>query len=161
MERENARIREAEAERIRRQQEAEAIDLQQRSAREHLVKLDTQAKALKSTFPNFDLRTELQNPQFRRLVSPGVGLSVEDAYYTVHRKEIQAASMQLAAKKTAERISDSIRAGANRPDELGTSSKAPSVSTFDYRNATKAQRDALKKQIHDAKARGEKLYPGQ
>jgi hypothetical protein len=35
------------------------------------------------------------------------------------------------------------------------------VSTFDYRNASREQREALKQRIRQAAARGEKLYPGQ
>jgi hypothetical protein len=69
--------------------------------------------------------------------------------------------MKVAAQKTAEKISNAIQAGSRRPDEAGTSSQAPSVSTFDYRNASREQREALKKRIRDAAARGEKLYPGQ
>jgi hypothetical protein len=95
------------------------------------------------------------------MTSPGVGLSVADAYYAVHRNEIQAASMQVAAKKTAEKLSNAIAANSGRPQENGTSSQAPSVSTFDYRKMSKAQREDLKRRIRDAAARGEKLYPGQ
>jgi hypothetical protein len=95
------------------------------------------------------------------MTSPNVGISVEDAYYAVHRNEIQTASMQIAAQKTAEKLSNAIQSGSRRPDESGVSSQAPSVSTFDYRNASRDQREALKKRIRDAAARGEKLYPGQ
>lgn len=135
--------------------------LQEEKFRQHIIKLEQQGEAMKSIFPNFDLRTELQNPVFARLTSPNVGLSVEDAYHAVHRKEIQAAAMQVTAQKTAQKISNSIQAGSRRPDESGISSQAPSVTTFDYRNASKEQREALKKRIYEARARGEKLYPGQ
>ena len=150
MERDNAR-EQAQAERT----------LQEQKIQQHLIKLEQQGEALKKVFPNFDLRTELQNPAFARMTSPNVGISVEDAYYAVHRNEIQAASMQITAQKTAEKISNAIQAGNRRPDESGVSSQAPSVSTFDYRTASKDQRDALKRRIRDAAARGEKLYPGQ
>lgn len=149
-------IMEREAERRR---EAENVSIQQQQMRQHFIKLEQQGEALKATFPTFDLRAELNNPQFARLVDPRVGLSVEDAYHAVHRKEIQAAQMQYAAQKTAESVANSIASGSRRPDESGTTSQAPSVSTFDYRNASREQRDALKKQIYAAKARGEKVYP--
>ena len=135
--------------------------LEEQKIQNHIVKLEQQGEALKKVFPNFDLRKELQNPVFARMTSPNIGLSVEDAYYAVHRNEIQTASMQVAAQKTAEKISNSIQAGSRRPDESGASSQAPSVSTFNYRNASREQREALKKRIRDAAARGEKLYPGQ
>ena len=135
--------------------------LQEQKIQQHILKLEQQGEALKKVFPNFDLRKELQNPVFARMTAPGVGLSVEDAFYAVHRNEIQTAAMQVTAQKTAEKISNAIQSGSRRPDESGASSQAPSVSTFDYRNASREQREALKKKIRDAAARGEKLYPGQ
>ena len=135
--------------------------LQEQKIQQHLMKLEQQGEAMKKVFPNFDLRKELQNPVFARMTAPGVGLSVEDAFYAVHRNEIQTAAMQVTAQKTAEKISNAIQSGSRRPDESGASSQAPSVSTFNYRNASREQREALKKQIREAAARGEKVYPGQ
>ena len=144
-----------------REQAANERTLQEQKIQQHIMKLEREGEAMKKIFPNFDLRTELQNPAFVRMTSPNVGISVEDAYYDIHRNEIQTAAMQVTAQKTAQKISNSIQTGNRRPDELGTSSQAPSVTTFDYRNASREQREALKKQIRDAAARGEKLYPGQ
>ena len=116
---------------------------------------------MKKVFPNFDLRTELSNPAFARMTSPNVGISVEDAYYAVHRNEIQTAAMQVTAQKTAEKISNAIQSGSRRPDESGASSQAPSVSTFNYAKASREQRDAFKKDLRAKWALGEKVYPGQ
>ena len=143
-----------------RQQRQEAMNLEQQKFQQHIMKLEQQGEAMKKVFPNFDLRTELRNPYFARMTSPNVGISVEDAYYAVHRKEIQAASMQVAAQQTAKKLSNSIQAGRNRPSENGTSGQAPSVTTFDYSKASREQREELKRQIRAAAARGEKLYPG-
>ena len=140
-----------------RQQREEARTLEQQKFQQHIMKLEQQGEALKKVFPNFDLRTELQNPAFARMTSPNVGISVEDAYYAVHRNEIQTAAMQVTAQKTAQKISNAIQAGSRRPNENGTSGQAPSVTTFDYRNASPEQREALKKRIRS----GEKIYPGQ
>lgn len=148
---------ERETARAQRQQQQ---TLEQQMFQDHIQKLERQGEAMKATFPNFNLKVELQNPAFARMTSPGVGLSVEDAYFAVHRNEIQAAAMQVAAQKTAQKISNSIQAGSRRPQENGASAQAPSVTTFDYRTASKEQRNALKKQIYDAAARGEKVYPG-
>lgn len=134
--------------------------LEQQKFQNHIMELEQQGEALKATIPNFDLRAEMQNPVFARLTSPSVGLSVEDAFYAVHRKEMQAQSMQVAAQKTQEMISNAILSGTNRPDETGTASQAPSVSKFDYKNATPAQRKALKAEIYRAAAEGRKIYPG-
>ena len=153
------KIDQQERDEARRQRE-EARTLEQQKIQQHIQSLEQQGEAMKQTFPNFDLRKELQNPAFARMTSPGVGLSVEDAYYAVHRKEIQAAAMQVTAQKTAQKISNSIQAGQRRPAENGTSGQAASVTTFDYSKASKEQREALKKEIYAAKARGEKIYPG-
>ena len=143
-----------------RQQREETRTLEQQKIQQHIQKLEQQGEALKKTFPNFDLRTELQNPAFARMTSPNVGISVEDAFYAIHRNEIQTAAMQVTAQKTAQKISNAIQAGSRRPVENGTTGQAASVTTFDYSKASKEQRDALKKQIREAAARGEKLYPG-
>lgn len=143
-----------------RQQREAAQTLERQKIEQHLNSLRQQGDILKQTFPQFDLMTELKNPTFARMTSPSGGVSVEDAYYAVHRKEIQQASMQVAAQKTAEKISNAIQAGSRRPDENGINSQASSVTTFDYRRASTAQRNALKQRIRDAAARGEKIYPG-
>lgn len=140
-----------------RQQRQQAQTLEQQKFQQHIVKLEQQAEAMKKVFPNFDLRTELQNPAFARMTSPNVGISVEDAYYAVHRNEIQTAAMQVTAQKTAQKISNAIASGSRRPNENGTSGQAPSVTTFDYRSMSPEQRKALKDRIRS----GEKIYPGQ
>ena len=135
--------------------------LQEQKIQQHIIKLEQQGEAMKKVFPNFDLRKELQNPAFARMTSPNVGISVEDAYYAVHRNEINAATSQVIAQKTAQKISNAIQAGSRRPDESGTSSQGPSVSTFNYRNASPEQRAAFKENLRKKWANGEKVYPGQ
>ena len=143
-----------------RQQRQEAQTLEEQKYQNHILNMERQGEEMKKVFPDFDLRKELQNPAFARMTAPGIGLSVEDAYYAVHRREIQARSMQVAAQKTAERISEAIQSGSMRPTEHGTSGQAPSVTTFDYKNATKEQRDAMKAYIRSEAAQGRKVYPG-
>ena len=137
-----------------------------RAARErvmqrHYQSLLQQSRSMEKKYPGFDLRKEMKNPVFVRLVSPNGGVSVEDAYYTVHRREIGKAAMQVAAQRAARQISNAIHSGMERPRENGTSSHGPSVTAFDYRTASREQRDALKQRIRQAGARGEKIYPGE
>ena len=148
-----ARLRKEKADR-------EQQDIMQQKIQQHFQKMEMQGQELKKIFPYFDLKKELQNPAFARMTAPNVGISVQDAYYAVHRAEIQEASMRATAQKTAQKLSNSIQANARRPVENGSSSQAPSVITFDFRKASREQREALKKRIFDAAARGEKLYPG-
>jgi hypothetical protein len=143
-----------------RQKALQQRTLQEQMIQNHFVKLEQQAEAMKKTFPNFDLRAELQIPAFARMTSPNIGISVEDAYYAIHRNEIQAASGQIIAQKTAEKISNAIQSGSRRPNESGASSQAPSVTTFDYAKASREQREAFKRYLRAKMARGEKVYPG-
>jgi hypothetical protein len=144
-----------------RAQIREAETIQEKKIRDHYASLQKQGEAMKKMYPGFDLDTELQNPVFLRMTGPDSGLSVEQVYYAVHHKELQGAVMQVAAQKTAEQISRSIQSGSKRPSEAGTSSQAPSVTTFDYRAKSKAEREAFKQYIRSEMAQGRKVYPGQ
>ena len=143
-----------------RQEREKAITLEQQKIRQHIVKLEQQGEEMKKLFPNFDLRKEMQNPAFARMLAPDMPITVEQAYNAVHYKELQAAAMQVTAQKTAQKIANDIQAGNRRPNENGTSGQAPSVTTFDYSKASKEQREAFKRELNAAWARGEKLYPG-
>ena len=112
---------------------------------------------MKKVFPNFDLKTEMQNPVFARMMAPDMPFTVEQAYHAVHHKELQSAAMQVTAQKVAQKISNDIQSGRRRPSENGTSGQAPSVTTFDYRSMSPEQRKSLKDRIRS----GEKIYPGQ
>lgn len=141
------------------------MDQQQRTIEQqrnelHIQKLIGQGEAMKKVFPNFDLRQEMENPVFRRLTSPGVGISVEDAYHLVHRKELEIAAAQVVAQKTQEQITNSIRAGARRPDEGGSDGQSPSVTAVDWKHASPEERAEMRKQIRLAAAQGRKIYPG-
>ena len=145
------------AEAITRQNQPQETPQQRFMA--HIRKLQHQAQDFQTVVPGFDLRQELRNPLFVRLTSPGVGLSVEDAFYAVHRKAMQEKSMEAAAQQATRMISNAIASGSHRPEESGTAAQAPSVSRFDYRNATPEQRKQLKDAIRKAAAEGRKLYP--
>ena len=122
--------------------------------RQHIENLQQQSRAFRQTLPEFDLKKELHDPMFARLTSPLVGLSVEDAYYALHRKEMQ----QQAARITAAGLSRSIQAGRMRPEE-NRGNQAASVTKLNYANASRQQREELKKEIRRAAALGEKVYP--
>ena len=129
--------------------------------RDHIAGLIAQGEKMKAVFPNFDLRKEMENPQFRRLTARGVNVSVEDAYHIVHRKELELAQAQIVDRKATERVQNTIRAGQARPDESGASSQASTVTTVDWKHATPEQLKAQAKRIRLAAAQGRKLKPGE
>ncbi|MBR6530340.1 MAG: hypothetical protein IKT43_02885, partial [Clostridia bacterium] len=116
------------------------------AAASHYGELCRQSAALKAVYPSFNLRDELRNPTFLRLTAPG-GVSVEDAFYTVHRKELGAAALQVIAQRTAEKLSSAVISGSRRPIENGAKSTAATINTFDYRAATPSQREAFKRDL--------------
>lgn len=110
-----------------RQENAEAPAAEQADAatpsrdfmQEHVQNVYAQAEALRKEFPGFNLTAEMANPVFVRMTSPGVGMSVKDAFFAVHSQEIQRDSMAFAARQAGERIAASVLAGASRPRENG------------------------------------------
>lgn len=109
---------------------------------------------VKSVFPQADLRTELQNPDFRRLTSPEVGVSAKQAYWLVHQQEIQAQTMQVAAQKAQQKLSQSVQSGMTRPAENGTNA----VSTpLEIRNDPSAWSKADREEVKRRAMRGEKI----
>ena len=143
---------EIELNRFRRQ---EAQNLETQKINRHFASLEQQGEALKAKFPGFDLRAELQNPVFARMTAPDSGISVEDAYYAVHRAEIQSAQAKVIADQTAKQMANSIRSNAARPDESGSRQGSSTVS-FDYSKASRQQREELKRRIRS----GERILPG-
>ena len=120
----------------------------------HLQKLMQQGEAMKATFPTFDLRAELQNPQFARLTSPSVNLSVEEAYWLCHRNELQPAAMAAGVQVATQRLSNAIQAGQRRPSENGTARGAAVETKTDPTKLTRADREEIRRRV----ARGEKIY---
>ena len=123
--------------------------------RSHFDSLQRQGAEMAGRYENFNLQKELEDPMFFKLTGPQVGLSVEDAYVAMHHRELTRAIAEGARRE----LSNSIRSGVARPAEHGRTAPAATVTTFDYRNADRAQRRAFKQEIYRAAARGEKIYP--
>lgn len=139
-------IKAMEQEAAKRLKDAEDLALYQR----HVA----QAEALKKDFPDFDLLQEMDNRTFATLLRNNV--SVEDAFYTVHHREIMEAQRQNAAQQAAKAVSNKIQAGAARPSEggLGRQPAANNNRILDPKQMTRE----MFKDIRQRSARGEKFY---
>lgn len=142
--------------------EAENASLRMQNARTAEQKewdaLVQQGEQVRQMYPEFDLDTEMQNPQFGRLLATmqksGFPDAVRTAYEAVHREEIMGGAMRYAVKQTEQKISNSIQSGMRRPAENGTKQQAAaSVGTVDPSRLTKAQIEDIKKRAE----RGEKI----
>lgn len=117
----------------------------ERGIQNHLRNLAQQGEELRKVFPDFDLRTELANPAFRRMTSPDVGLTVEQAYYAVHHAEMAPQAMAAGIQRAQKQISQSIMANRARPVE-GAMQGNPAAADIHVspRNMTREERQALK-----------------
>ena len=140
-----------------RDEKAAREEQEQRSAfDQHIKGLFTSFETdVKPLFPHADLMQELQNPLFQRLTSPEIGMSVADAYHAIHRAEIEPLSMQVAAQKAQEKLSQSVQSGKRRPSENGMRNNAPVREVrSDPRNWTREERaEALRRA-----EMGQKIY---
>ena len=119
------------------------------SLREHFAALREQAARI----PGFDLREALRDPAFVRLTAPGVGVSVADAWYALHREE----SERRQKEESRSALARAAAASARRPREGGGTGAA--LIAADYRSMSREERLRVKKRIFEAGARGEKVYP--
>lgn len=88
-----------------------------------------QAEEAKKLYPNLDLKTELKNEQFGRMLLAGI--DVGSAYLVAHKDEIIGGAMQYTAKTVEKKVTDKIAANGRRPSEGGISSQSASVTKTD------------------------------
>lgn len=135
-------VREAEE-----QQNREAIG-------QHYMKLTKQAEEMKAQFPNFNLDAELQNPDFLKLTSPAIGLSVEDAYFAVHHKELGPQMMAYGMQRAKNQMAQSIMAKGARPREGGLDNRnAAADMTMNFKAMDRKERNAVYAAIHAGRKR--------
>ena len=113
-------------------------------------RLRSEAAAL----PGFVLEEALRDPAFVRLTAPGVGVSVADAWYALHREE----SERRSAEENRVLLARAAAASVRRPREGGGSGGAALIAS-DYRSLPRQEQLRVKRRIFEAAARGEKLYP--
>ena len=110
-----------------------------------------QADDAKLVYPSLDLATEIQNPDFTKLIQNGI--DVRTAYEVVHKDQIIQGAMQFTAKKVESKLAKKMTANGARPMENGTSAQSASLTKSDVSQLTKADRDEIDRRV----ARGEKI----
>ena len=135
MERRRAEAREKAMQAEREKQERD-FQLQQ-----HFMGMQRQAADLKKMFPDFSLERELQNPEFLRRTAPESGMSVADAFYSLHHDDIMQQQAEAIARRSRADAAASIRSGV-RPKENGGSAAAAVTGTPDLKKMTREERRA-------------------
>lgn len=114
----------------------------------------TQAESAKQVYPTFDLKTEIGNPEFIRLLDAGV--DVRTAYEVIHRDEIIPAAMAFAVKTTEEKIARKVAANGARPSENGMGAQAATTVKSDVSKLNKADIREIQRRV----ANGERISFG-
>lgn len=117
----------------------EQLRLGQERAQQQLAQWNRESEEIKAEYPDFDLDTELRNPQFRDLLKAKV--PVKFAYELVHREEVHNAIAKNAAKAMENQVTTRMRAKAARPTENGTSSQSAAIVKDDVEQLS--SRDVL------------------
>jgi hypothetical protein len=140
-ERENLKVYQRQMEFQKKQEELD------RKANETYAGWMREAEPLKERYPDFNLESELQNPEFGKLLQRGIPM--EHAYKLLHYDELIAA----AERSAAEKISKNVQSRAARPSENGLGNQSGVVVKSDVHKLTKKDRAELAKRA----ARGERI----
>lgn len=108
-----------------------------------------QAEELKALYPNFDLVTEVQNPDF--VADLKAGKSVRKAYEAAHLDEILSGAVQATAANVSKAVTDRIAARGMRPAENGTKSRPGVVVKDDVNSLTDKDIDQILRQVKAGK----------
>lgn len=145
-----------------RSMERENADLkrqmQERQTRENADRLYAQwlqqEQETKNVYPSFDMKKEMENPEFVNLLKSNV--NVKTAYEVLHKDDIISGAMQYTAKTVESKIAKKIAANGARPSENGMSSQASSLVKSDVSQLTKMDIAEVSRRV----ARGEKISFG-
>lgn len=113
-----------------------------------------QIQEVQAVYPEFDIRTELQNEQFAGMIKAGV--SMKTAYEVANMEEIKRAVAERVTKDAEARLTDSIKANGARPVEGGASGQPGATVKVDPSKLTQKEMDDIMARV----ARGERVSFG-
>ena len=128
-----------------------ARQLAQQAARRTCARWLYESEGMKQTYPQFDLRAEVKNPDFAGMLKSGV--SLRTAYQACHLDELLGGAMKYAADKAAENVAARVADRARRPAENGAVPRAAAVFKTDVAGLTRAERERIERRA----ARGEQI----
>lgn len=92
------------------------------------------AADVKDSYPDFDLRSQLRDPDFAALIKAGVPL--RRAYETVNLDRIITSAMRFAAVNAGKKAAEAVCRHNSRPQENSVLDRASSVKQTDVRSLT-------------------------
>lgn len=103
------------------------------------AELMDQAEQLKEVYPDFDLETEIENDQFKNLLTLP-GMTMEQAYKVIHLDDIIGSAARTVATQVKKNTIDSVKARGVRPAENGINEQPGVVRKDDVSKLTKQDR---------------------
>ena len=130
-------------------QKREQENIRDAQLRQHFDNLQQQAEAMRQNYPDFDLQKELENPYFMRMTSPEGGISVEDAYFAIHHRELAPQMMAYGMQRAKQQMGQTLQAQGQRPAEGAMRNKGQPAAEvrLDPRQMTRKEREAIKRQV--------------
>lgn len=113
-----------------------------------------QAAQTSAVYPDFDLRQEMADPRFARLLRAEV--DVRTAYEVLHKDEIIPAAMQYAARTVEQKLASALRSSGSRPSENGIRGASAAVIGSDVSHLSKRDYEEVCRRV----ARGERVSFG-
>jgi len=129
----------------------ESLRAEQAQREQQLQQWIQEGEALKQTFPNFDLKAEMENPNFFAMLQKGI--PVGDAFKVMHFDDIQNFTAQTAAQQAEAAVTASVRANGKRPVENGTRTQSSFTVKSDVSKLNKNDRAEIARRV----ARGETI----
>ena len=144
-----------EVEKLRRANERMSDELKNRQnddmARQQYAAWMNEAEETAKLYPGFELREELNTPDFRACLESGVGVTASDV--ASHYDTLIPQVLQMGAKQGRAMAAKDIAAKSARPSENGASSTAAAVTKYDPASMTREQRNKLAERA----AKGERI----
>ena len=131
--------------------QAQRAALNQQQANAKINMWAQQAKETQAVYPDFNLKAELANPEFAKMLQNGI--PVQKAYEVMHIDDLVTGAARTAAQKAEQNTVAKIRSKAARPSENGTSSSSSAIVKNDVSKLTKADRAEIARRV----AKGENI----
>jgi len=118
----------------------------------NMVRWTDEGKETKKIYPDFDLKTELANQDFRRYLASG--MKVTDAYKHAHLEDIIAGSIRAVEEKAYADAARVVQTNKGRPSEgAAGAGKTAASPRIDVKNMSDADYEEIERRL----ARGEEV----
>ncbi|MBR2131972.1 MAG: hypothetical protein IJ955_05420 [Oscillospiraceae bacterium] len=107
-------------------------------AKARLRRWAQEEQQIRALYPDFDLKREMENPQFIALLRADVPM--RQVYELVHLEELKAEAARNAARAISDQMTANVRTRGARPSENGMSAHSAALVKNDVHNLSREDR---------------------